>query len=52
MMKAPAGVQLPKHHHTGTVMVYTIEGKWKYGARLGRRTREHRVRNRRIGPHV
>ena len=30
LMKAPRGVQLPKHHHTGTVMVYTIEGKWKY----------------------
>ena len=30
MMKAPPGVELPKHHHTGTVMVYTIEGKWKY----------------------
>ena len=30
MMKVPLGVQLPKHHHTGTVMVYTIEGKWKY----------------------
>ena len=30
LMKAPLGVQLPKHHHTGTVMVYTIEGKWKY----------------------
>lgn len=30
MMKAPMGVQLPKHHHTGTVMVYTIEGQWKY----------------------
>jgi 2,4'-dihydroxyacetophenone dioxygenase len=30
LMKAPPGVQLPKHHHTGTVMVYTIEGKWKY----------------------
>jgi 2,4'-dihydroxyacetophenone dioxygenase len=29
-MKVPLGVQLPKHHHTGTVMVYTIEGKWKY----------------------
>ena len=28
--EGPAGVQLPKHHHTGTVMVYTIEGKWKY----------------------
>ena len=30
LMKAPLDVQLPKHHHTGTVMVYTIEGKWKY----------------------
>ena len=30
LMKVPLGVQLPKHHHTGTVMVYTIEGKWKY----------------------
>ena len=30
LMKVPAGAQLPKHHHTGTVMVYTIEGKWKY----------------------
>ena len=30
LMKVPPGVQLPKHHHTGTVMVYTIEGKWKY----------------------
>jgi len=30
LMKVPAGAQLPKHHHTGTVMVYTIEGTWKY----------------------
>ena len=30
LMKAPLDMQLPKHHHTGTVMVYTIEGKWKY----------------------
>ncbi|WP_434033105.1 2,4'-dihydroxyacetophenone dioxygenase family protein [Cupriavidus sp. a3] len=29
-MKAPIGMQLPKHHHTGTVIVYTIEGQWKY----------------------
>ena len=29
-MKAPFGAQLPTHHHTSTVMVYTIEGKWKY----------------------
>lgn len=30
MMKSPVGMQLPKHHHTGTVLVYTLEGKWKY----------------------
>ena len=30
MMKAPIDMQLPKHHHTGTVMVYTFEGQWKY----------------------
>jgi len=30
MMKAPLDMQLPRHHHTGTVMVYTFEGRWKY----------------------
>jgi quercetin dioxygenase-like cupin family protein len=30
LMKAPAGKQLPKHHHSGTVIAYTIEGRWKY----------------------
>lgn len=30
MMKAPAGKQLPRHHHSGTVIVYTVEGRWKY----------------------
>ena len=30
LLKAPAGMQLPKHHHCGTVMVYTIKGSWKY----------------------
>lgn len=30
LMKAPMNMQLPKHHHSGTVMVYTIEGQWKY----------------------
>ena len=30
LMKAPIDMQLPRHHHTGTVMVYTLEGKWKY----------------------
>ncbi|CAM2164507.1 2,4'-dihydroxyacetophenone dioxygenase [Paraburkholderia sacchari] len=29
-MKAPIDMQLPRHHHTGTVIVYTTEGKWKY----------------------
>ena len=30
LMKAPLDMQLPRHHHTGAVMVYTIQGKWKY----------------------
>ena len=30
LMKAPLGVELPRHHHTGTALVYTIEGKWRY----------------------
>ena len=30
MMKAPIDMQLPRHHHTGTVIVHTLEGKWKY----------------------
>ncbi|MFC5569035.1 2,4'-dihydroxyacetophenone dioxygenase family protein [Lysobacter yangpyeongensis] len=30
LMKAPAGMELPRHHHSGTVIVYTIEGRWKY----------------------
>ena len=30
LMKSPIDMQLPKHHHTGTVIVYTIEGTWKY----------------------
>lgn len=30
LLKAPAGIQLPKHHHCGTVIVYTIKGKWRY----------------------
>jgi 2,4'-dihydroxyacetophenone dioxygenase len=23
-------VELPKHHHSGTVMVYTLSGTWRY----------------------
>ena len=30
LLKAPAGAQLPKHHHSGTAIVYTIKGSWKY----------------------
>lgn len=30
LLKAPAGAQMPRHHHTGTVIVYTIRGRWKY----------------------
>jgi 2,4'-dihydroxyacetophenone dioxygenase len=30
LLKAPATMRLPKHHHCGTVMVYTIKGTWKY----------------------
>jgi hypothetical protein len=31
LLKAPHDYpSLPKHHHCGTVMVYTIKGKWKY----------------------
>jgi 2,4'-dihydroxyacetophenone dioxygenase len=30
VLKAPAGAQMPRHHHTGTVIVYTLKGRWKY----------------------
>jgi hypothetical protein len=30
LLKAPTSMQLPRHHHTGTVIVYTIKGSWKY----------------------
>lgn len=30
LLKMPADMQLPKHHHSGTVHVYTISGQWKY----------------------
>jgi quercetin dioxygenase-like cupin family protein len=30
LMKIPAGLELPKHYHSGTVIVYTLEGRWKY----------------------
>jgi quercetin dioxygenase-like cupin family protein len=30
LLKAPAIGRMPKHHHTGTVIVYTVQGRWKY----------------------
>ncbi|PPE75315.1 cupin [Solimonas fluminis] len=30
LLKAPGGMQMPRHHHTGTVIVYTLSGQWKY----------------------
>jgi len=30
LMKAPAGKQLPRHQHSGTVIAYTLAGRWKY----------------------
>ena len=30
LLKVPGGAELPKHHHAGTVHVYTIEGHWRY----------------------
>lgn len=30
MLRAPVDMTLPKHHHTGTVIVYTVKGAWKY----------------------
>ena len=30
LLKLPAGTELPKHHHAGTVHVYTVAGRWYY----------------------
>jgi pimeloyl-ACP methyl ester carboxylesterase/quercetin dioxygenase-like cupin family protein len=30
MLKSRASAKLPKHHHSGTVQVYTISGAWRY----------------------
>ncbi len=30
LLKMPGNLQLPMHHHSGTVHVYTISGKWRY----------------------
>jgi 2,4'-dihydroxyacetophenone dioxygenase len=29
-LRMQPGMNLPAHHHTGTVIVYTLEGRWKY----------------------
>lgn len=30
LLKAPHDIELPRHHHSGTVHVHTISGAWKY----------------------
>ena len=30
LLKTPADIELPRHHHSGAVSVYTISGAWKY----------------------
>ncbi len=30
MLKAPAHTVMPRHYHSGTVIVYTLQGEWKY----------------------
>ncbi|KMQ80502.1 2,4'-dihydroxyacetophenone dioxygenase [Candidatus Burkholderia pumila] len=30
LLKAPSKGQMPRHRHTGTVIVYTVQGRWKY----------------------
>src|SRR3546814_6808662 len=30
LSRSPGDMQMPRHHHSGTVIVYTITGKWKY----------------------
>lgn len=30
LLKAPGSIELPRHHHCGIVIVYTISGRWKY----------------------
>ena len=30
LLKAPSTITLPRHHHCGIVIVYTIKGQWKY----------------------
>lgn len=30
LLRAPDSVVLPRHHHCGIVIVYTVKGQWKY----------------------
>lgn len=30
LLKAPANYQLPAHYHGGSVVVYTLQGRWSY----------------------
>lgn len=30
LLRAPAGHEMARHHHSGTVIVYTVQGAWKY----------------------
>jgi 2,4'-dihydroxyacetophenone dioxygenase len=30
LLKAPGGIQLGRHRHTGFVQLYTVQGAWKY----------------------
>ncbi|MFM0593351.1 2,4'-dihydroxyacetophenone dioxygenase family protein [Paraburkholderia dilworthii] len=30
LLSMPVGASVPRHHHTGSVTVYTLQGKWRY----------------------
>jgi 2,4'-dihydroxyacetophenone dioxygenase len=30
LLRVPAGMEMPKHYHSGTVHVYTLSGNWGY----------------------
>lgn len=30
LLRVPAGMEMPKHYHSGTVHVYTLAGSWGY----------------------
>jgi hypothetical protein len=51
LMKSPIDMQLPKHHHTGTGLHDRRQVEIQ-GSRLDRRTRQRRVRDRRVDPHA